>query len=469
MPRDKADQKTYWKCSKKDCGFTWATKLLDDGSCVVEPERKDKRHNHPLEPKQTPIPGSSDAPNILWIGIPEAGNNIAMQRFTSLCFSREGNEIIPDFDMDEVLPLKKFLGKGFVADAGADNDPVIHQSVITMAYAKRNLGVHVEFRNWNWVHRTIEKPDFIPDQLAEHALVIFLSTTIDDSPKGTLSIQSFYEKIQLLAMQHGHMRIYPNTQEMQQDHFKIGDIRVLDMIARNSPERFRFRPRTCFGSGICTLQGEGNQSVVKKSHSCGGNGVEVLVIEEARKKVGCYLETRQKAMRATPRMSQVGPGNPILLHQEYIATLLGFGEFRVFLQAPPHPTGPAKIMAIALTKFEALGGRMVARHILPEDFSGAGENEESWKEKEIELRHFACHIYTQLCARLDANEVYESLKIGVRLDIGISVLDPIGQFFVNEITRWHSADFLSMDILRYPFLEICKGYSAAWSAFLRRL
>ncbi|KAI1119327.1 hypothetical protein F5Y14DRAFT_445861 [Nemania sp. NC0429] len=356
-----------------------------------------------------------------------------MQRFTSLCFSREGNEIIPDFDMDELLPLKKFLGKGFVADPGADNDPVIHQSVITMAYAKRNLGVHVEFRNWNW------------------------------------SIQSFYEKIQLLAMQHSHMRIYPNTQEMQQDHFKIGDIRALDMIARNSPERFRFRPRTCFGSGICTLQGEGNQSVVKKSHSCGGNGVEVLVIEEARKKVGCYLETRQKAMRATPRMSQVGPGNPILLHQEYIATLLGFGEFRVFLQAPPHPTGPAKIMAIALTKFEALGGRMVARHILPEDFSWAEENEESWKEKEIELRHFACHIYTQLCARLDANEVYESLKIGFRLDIGISVLDPIGQFFVNEITRWHSADFLSMDILRYPFLEICKGYSAAWSAFLRRL
>ncbi|KAI1358856.1 hypothetical protein F5Y08DRAFT_332772 [Xylaria arbuscula] len=339
-----------------------------------------------------------------------------------------------------------------------------------MAYAKHTLGTHVEFRNWKWVHDTIDKPNFIPDQLASHPLLVFISTTVCDGPKDTLSIQNFYEKIRFIAMQHGNMRVYPNALEMQQAHLKIGDIRALDIIAKQSPERFRFRPETCFGNRSCALLGEGSQSVVKKSHSCGGNGVEVVTIEEARNKVGCRdMKRRRTGIRPDSGIAQVGPRNPLLLHQEYIATLQSFGEFRVFLQAPPDPTSEAKIIAIARTKFEELGGKMVARHIRKTDFNWAGEDEESWQEKEAELCDFARHIYTHLCARLDANEVYESLKIGVRLDIGISVLGPGGRFFVNEITRWHSADFFSMDILRYPFLEICEGYSAAWSAFLCKL
>ncbi|KAI1291675.1 hypothetical protein F5Y03DRAFT_400520 [Xylaria venustula] len=345
-----------------------------------------------------------------------------------------------DFDVDAVSCLKQSLGKGFITNANANHDLAAHQSVITMVHAKHNLSVNIEFRNWKWTHDSIDKPDFISRQLGKHALVVFLLATVYESPRNTLSIQEFYDKIQLIAMRHGHMRVYPNVQEMQQDHFKIGDIRALDIIAQHSPK------------------------------SCGKNGVKVVIIEEARNKVGCHnLKRRQTGIRPGFKTAQVGPCNPLLLHQKYIATLQDFGEFRVFLQAPPHPMGPAKIIAIALTKLEALRGRMVARHILLENFSWAGKNEKLWKEKKIELRDFACHIYTQLRARLDANEVYESLKIEVRLNISISVLDPSGQFFVNEITRWHSADFFSMDILRYPYLKICKRYSAAWSAFLRKL
>ncbi|KAI3333816.1 hypothetical protein F4824DRAFT_502804 [Ustulina deusta] len=258
-----------------------------------------------------------------------------MQPFTSVLLSREGNKIIQDFDLDEVSRLKKPLGKGFLTDTGAESDPVVHQSVITMVYTKQKLGVDIEFRNWNWVHRMIDKPNLIPDQLTKHALMVFLSTTVYDSPQNTLSIQTFYDKIQLIAMQHGNMRIYPNAKEMQQDHFKIGDIRALDIIAQHSPERFQFRPKTCFGNGVCTLQDKGDQSVVKKSHSCGGNGVEVISIEEARKKVGCHnFKKQHTSTRAALGISKLGPHNPLLLHQEYIATLLDFGAFRVFLQAP---------------------------------------------------------------------------------------------------------------------------------------
>ncbi|KAJ3557526.1 hypothetical protein NPX13_g9907 [Xylaria arbuscula] len=208
MAKDNPNRTTYWRCSTTDCPFKWTTRYCKDGSCQVKlsANEEQQRHNHHLTPKQTRISGRPNAPNVLWIGIPEVGNSITMQKFVSVHLSREGNEIIPDFNVDDVLSLKKSLGKGFITDTSAGHDVVVHQSVLTMAYAKHTLGTHVEFRNWKWVHDTIDKPNFIPDQLASHPLLVFISTTVCDAPKDTLSIQNFYEKIRFIAMQHGNMR-----------------------------------------------------------------------------------------------------------------------------------------------------------------------------------------------------------------------------------------------------------------------
>lgn len=56
-----------------------------------------------------------------------------------------------------------------------------------------------------------------------------------------------------------------------------------------------------------------NQSVIKKSDSCGGNGVQVLDAGEARKMVGNYLtRKRQKPTGAAFGVSQVSPPMPLL-------------------------------------------------------------------------------------------------------------------------------------------------------------
>lgn len=89
----------------------------------------------------------------------------------------------------------------------------------------------------------------------------------------------------------------------------------------------------------------------------------------------------------------------ILFHQEYIETLRAFGEFRVFLRAPTDSSSEAKIIAIVFTKFENWGGKMVARHILTEDFTWAGEAEVTWQAKEFELRQFALEVYSRLRQR----------------------------------------------------------------------
>jgi hypothetical protein len=90
---------------------------------------------------------------------------------------------------------------------------------------------------------------------------------------------------------------------------------------------------------------------------------------------------------------------------------------------------------------------------------GEGDADEAAGSKFQELCAFALHTYSALRQRHDAYECYESLEVGVRLDIGVSELSPTGRFFVDEITRWHAADFFSRLILPYPHVEICRGYS----------
>ncbi|KAI1370202.1 hypothetical protein F4677DRAFT_439043 [Hypoxylon crocopeplum] len=123
-----------------------------------------------------------------------------------------------------------------------------------------------------------------------NSLIIFLSSIVDEAPAGTVSIEQIYSAMQLIAMRHRDLHIYPNATEMRQDRFKIGDIRALDMIAQKSEDKFAFRPRTCLGNHPCMLGVyDGNeQNVVKSSHSCDTHGVQLYKKAEAQVRVGCW-------------------------------------------------------------------------------------------------------------------------------------------------------------------------------------
>jgi hypothetical protein len=60
-----------------------------------------------------------------------------------------------------------------------------------------------------------------------------------------------------------------------------------------------------------------------------------------------------------------------------------------------------------------------------------------------ELEDFALFIFDALRNRPDWSSNYESLEIGVRLDIGISPASGCCRYFVNEITRIYEADFFA--------------------------
>ncbi|KAJ5042648.1 hypothetical protein J3E74DRAFT_422827 [Bipolaris maydis] len=79
---------------------------------------------------------------------------------------------------------------------------------------------------------------------------------------------------------------------------------------------------------------------------------------------------------------------------------------------------------------------------------------------------FALFVFEALRARPDSMLVFESLEVGVRLDIGLAYIDTVNKFFVNEITRWYGAHYFSHHILGEPKTQICKEFASAFSAFL---
>ena len=72
-----------------------------------------------------------------------------------------------------------------------------------------------------------------------------------------------------------------------------------------------------------------------------------------------------------------------------------------------------------------------------------------------ELQEFALYIMSCLRDRHDWEKNFESLEVGVRLDIAIS----------NEITRWYAADWFSLSTLGLPYIQLCSAYAAALDAY----
>ena len=151
----------------------------------------------------------------------------------------------------------------------------------------------------------------------------------------------------------------------------------------------------------------------------------------------------------------------IWFHQEFINTFESFGEFRVFIVAEPCVAGlrgrQGKIVCLARTKWSDVESDA------NEIYASAAQQvhfEQVAPLTEQDLRTFSLDVYEKLRARLDWMEHFESLEIGVRLDIAISPA-PEKSFFVSEITRFWFADFFSLDVLPRPCTSLCEAYAIA--------
>ncbi|KAH7562994.1 hypothetical protein J3E72DRAFT_389826 [Bipolaris maydis] len=117
-----------------------------------------------------------------------------------------------------------------------------------------------------------------------------------------------------------------------------------------------------------------------------------------------------------------------------------------------------KVIAIAKTAFEPSTQALAVRRFDTEDLHPPLQR--------CHLVEFALFVFEALRARPDSMLIFESLEVGVRLDIGLAYIDTVNKFFVNEITRWYGAHYFSHHILGEPKTQICKEFASAFSAFL---
>ncbi|KAH7070881.1 hypothetical protein FB567DRAFT_633815 [Paraphoma chrysanthemicola] len=358
---------------------------------------------------------------------------------------------------------------------------ILHQGLVTMLAVMSLTSLIVSYWTWKEMKRRLDTNTLLGncrDDAGNAVPSIFFIHWTTEEPENP-SLETLYGMIRLLRYVHGAaLRPFPNEHEAFQERSKLGDIRALDDIAASSPQEFSFRPKTCFGSGSCTLTGVAC-TVHKRSHSGCASHVKVKPKGEkgfltcVAADTSTTLNTRsmvQKKGRTDKKSSAAplgldGTSSPFVhwFHQEYIQALQEF-EFRVFIATQKDPIGlrgrRGRIVAVAKTSFNRETNALASRILLPEDHANRFDLPY--------LEAFSLHVFERLRARSDALLGFESLEVGVRLDIGVAQRAPNEHVaFVNEVTRWYGAHYFSNNILAEPKTQICKAFAQAFSSYVK--
>lgn len=197
---------------------------------------------------------------------------------------------------------------------------------------------------------------------------------------------------------------------------------------------------------------------MKRTHSSGGEHVEL--VDGDRADASKYRNNRA-----------VGH---CWFGQAYEPFFASFGEFRVFIVAEKDPCPTAlrgrtgRILHTIITEWPNGNNSPSEMHVRVAsslDF----RNEQVSPLTEQHLHAFALQVYERLRERADWRENFESLEVGVRLDIGVGVEGARGWemkgFFVNEITRWYNASWFSRQTLGEPMQEVAYKFAEAAGAY----
>jgi hypothetical protein len=388
-------------------------------------------------------------------------------------------------DGREFRRLHALLGEGFIC--GTPSKPDVHQSVVTVKCIDllTSNRVSVELQAWDNLSEELQRLQTFrynisarPRWFSESKNTILFIQPTAIEVVGRIELANMYKAIRLLQPGYGaQLRAYPNEVEMEKEHYKLGDIEALDYIANQAIEwKYQYRPLTCFRPGICTLT-EFHESVHKRVNSDCAKHVEIrnrwaregLIcnLPEAKEHHGSNSGIAMSNQKPSPgySTSEIVDTSERWFHQEYVASL-SKSEYRVFIVAQPGADSlrgrSRRILKILLTSSASFrdtsNKNILAREQTPYNC-----------HQYQELEEFALYIFDELRRLPGAALEFESLDVGgVRLDIATSDLDPSAprsRFFVNEITRWHSAYFFSTWACPSPHTQICEAFATAFCSY----
>ena len=446
--------------------------------------------------------GHEEALRILFVPYPDV-KDIAEETHLAIDASNTSDRFLaryPMYDAENMSMIQQELGKGFASHGMTSTKPyyeipILHQGVVTMQHLSHSFNRDVTFRSWEWLQAQLKmvtarpkcsstakvryppprKTPTHPRKAQQHALfsdsnipgIIFLHWTVDPGPS-TAEINAIYATIaSIQSSRPGQLfRAFPSHSELTRETSKIPDIHTLDAIASTSPPNYTYRPQTCFTHGErahdmtrCPLRGH-RQIIMKRTRSCGGDHVEYI-----------DGDTALPRHRPSPPHRWFG--------QSYEPSFSLFGEFRVYITASPSPGHPralrgreGRVRHTVVTEWVRGHdpGAMYARAATSLDFRAPDVRPLGLAD----LHAFALYIYDRLRSREDWREQFESLEMGVRLDVGVGTEGVKGEeeeekgkgeekkrFFVNEITRFYGADYFSQHTLGTPQQEVCWAFAEA--------
>lgn len=427
---------------------------------------------------QPPLAAPTTTTNVLFITIPD-GKDITNSHADTIRASFFADESTAQLlgGTTGLNQLKKSLGQSLVANYKAIW--YIHQLLATILIARERYDTkwELQLQNWDWAIPLIRSGtllDSLQNRAENSQTVLFVSSTSANWPQ--MSQTDFLDALHPMVAGYSHIRVFPSISEQRFEMLKIADIRTLDTIATaaNCPNEFSFRPTTCYGYGKCALSQlePEDYHVLKRSKSCASSHV-MLKKSTDRGELQCNLPNNSLGTNTTRR----DPASPLWFHQEFVPELDEF-EFRVFIKKNMAGDG-GKVVHTILTTSPPLekgvpgaGNTLRAQISCMDDFSWAVQGAVSrtkaiqiQEAKMQELKAFALYKYDALCKVPDAKLHYETLEVGVRLDIG--VLDK-SHFFVNEITRLPEADWFSEATIEIPHLRLSEEFAEPLAKYLAK-
>jgi hypothetical protein len=352
-------------------------------------------------------------------------SNLGSHTTTSLC---------PFFSALEFSRLKKSLGHGFAFSLDKTNR--IHQGVAMMEILKFHHGREIALETLqNLFSQSDEACPLIQQGNSNNGYSAVIILDFDSTLECVDKLSKLSRVIQQWSStSNRRLRLFPSIAELDWYHPKVNDILVLDEIANQAANSGRhdmaYRPKTCYTKGLCTLLGQ--NTTMKGSYSS-----ETMHVVD----LGRNRDPRLRCSQDNTSFPETS--RRFYFHQETVSTFREIGEFRVLIATVPKLGGirgrEGNIELMVHTSYKGQEGR--------NPFFALSGSEAFWNSISPlninQLRDFALFIFNNLRGRPDWKENYETLEIGVRLDIGVSPDGHIRSFFVNEITRFQQGCWFS--------------------------
>ncbi|KAF4474684.1 hypothetical protein FAGAP_12747 [Fusarium agapanthi] len=396
-------------------------------------------------------------------------------------YSSYNGKLLQRFTLEYLCELERTLGRGLVASVASDAssqeediaDPnsqhhhqfMVHQTVVAMIAAENTGLVSLELHGMKWVSDMVMNHGFashIADVAAEKVVVFAPWDSDYISDKIT---EDFYMQMEEATAFHRNLSLSPSRDENYAEGHKLLDIAALDWIARHrgTPPKFSFRPQTCYGYGKCTMADWSGTMVVKRTFSSGAKDVHID---------SCEKPSMWKNLACTgrnPNLKRAKPQRRVTyFHQEYVKSLDEFGEIRVMM-CGDDIIEVSRTRWITTTTGDKPRRKLHVRAFDPDDdLSWLSRDPEERKEKYSELEAFCVFWRQALIDFFEPTRNFESARVGLRLDIGISSFDANGVFFISEFPRWSCANWFSEQTGGSGSTEIAKRWGEKFAQEISR-